>query len=223
MNRIIKFLSIGQVVLIISCSHTDNHKESQNETNKNNKPIERQDKIKNKEILEVEEKLPSKLKGFIPTDYTILDTTRGDLNHDPFIDMIMVLKKTNEDTTSDVVDHPEKRPLLILIGQNDHSFKLVARNDNTVYCIDCGGMMGDPFTGIVIKDGYFSVTHYGGSAWRWSRIITYKYSSSDHYWYLHKDGTESFNVNTPDSIVSTIRTIKDFGKIPFDKFNIYKD
>lgn len=160
---------------------------------------------------------------FIPENYALLDSISGNLNWDDYNDMILVLKKNNEEQTSDVVDHPEKRPLLILIGEANNNYKLIERNDNSVYCVDCGGMMGDPYMRIVIKQGYFSVEHYGGSAWRWTRIITYKYSKEDNNWFLHKDGGESFNTNEPEKIKETIKTTKDFGKVLFKDFNIYTE
>jgi hypothetical protein len=172
----------------------------------------------NKDIKE----LPPYLNQFVPEGYTAIDTTSGDLNLDDYPDMILVLKKNGEDTTSDVTEHPEKRPLLILTGQADKTYKLAARNDNTVYCIDCGGIMGDPFMEVVIKKGYFSIEHYGGSGWRWTRTITFRYSPADNYWYLHKDGGESFHASEPEKITTKIETTKDFGKVPFDKFDIYK-
>ncbi|MBC9912745.1 hypothetical protein [Chitinophaga varians] len=165
---------------------------------------------------------PTSLKAFIPKGYEILDTTTGDLNRDAWPDMVMVLRKKGEDSTSDVVEHPEKRPLLVLLGQPDHSYKLAARNDNVVYCVDCGGMMGDPFQGVTIKQGYFSVEHYGGSAWRWTRIITFKYAPEDKNWYLYKDGGDSFHASMPDSVTTKVRTVKDFGKVPLVKYDIYK-
>jgi hypothetical protein len=168
-------------------------------------------------------KQPAALNTFIPKGYTELYTAYGDLNLDQYPDAVLVLKKDGEDTTSDVVEHPEKRPLLILIGQADKSYKLTARNDNAVYCVNCGGMMGDPFQEVVIKKGYFSVEHYGGSANRWTRVITFKYAAAGNNWYLYKDGGESFNANIPDKVKTTVKTTKNFGKIPFDKFDIYKE
>jgi hypothetical protein len=92
-----------------------------------------------------------------------------------------------------------------------------------VLCVDCGGVMGDPFMQVVIKNGYFSIEHYGGSGWRWTRTITFKYSPADSYWYLHKDGNSSFHSADPDKVTTKIKTIKDFGKLPFDKFDVYKE
>ncbi|MGZ3839088.1 MAG: hypothetical protein ACXVMS_13950 [Flavisolibacter sp.] len=166
--------------------------------------------------------IPPSLAQFVPEGYTAIDTTSGDLNLDAHSDMIIVLKKNGEDTTSNVVEHPEKRPLLILIGQANNIYRLAARNDNAVNCIDCGGMMGDPFMQVVIKKGYFSIEHYGGSGWRWSRTITFKYSPADNYWYLHKDVSGSFHVAEPEKVTTKVKTKKYFGKVPFNKFDIYK-
>lgn len=167
--------------------------------------------------------LPPALAQFVPGGYTAIDTTSGDLNLDAYADMILVLKQNGEDTASDVVEHPLPRPLLILTGQADGSYELAARSDKVVYCIDCGGMMGDPFMGVVIKKGYFSVEHYGGSGWRWTRISTFKYASADQQWYLHKDGGDSFHAGDPDKVTSTVRTTKDFGTVRFDAFDVYKE
>jgi hypothetical protein len=168
-------------------------------------------------------KLPKELEAFVLKGYLVLDYKYGDLNRDRDEDVILILKKENEKQTSDVVDHPEKRPLFILIRQADNSLKSMARNDNVVYCVDCGGVMGDPYMGIAIKKGYFSVEHYGGSSWRWTRIITFKYSRKENNWFLHKDGAESFHASTPDKVKATIKTFKDFGRIPFLKFDIYRE
>lgn len=180
-------------------------------------------KVKHEPYNKAIKNLPASLAQFVPEGYAALDTTSGDLNLDQFLDMIMILKKNGEDTTSDVVEDPEKRPLLILVGQSDHSYKLAARSDNAVYCIDCGGVMGDPFMEIAIKKGYFSVEHYGGSGWRWTRTITFKYSPADNNWYLHKDGGDSFHAAEPEKVTTKVRTTKDFGKMPFDQFDIYKE
>ncbi|MFD2287015.1 hypothetical protein GJU39_10220 [Pedobacter petrophilus] len=172
---------------------------------------------------EEEVKVPAVLKKYIPAGFEALNVTKGDLNRDAYSDVILVLKKKGEEKTSDVIDHPEKRPLLIFLGQADKSYKLAAKSNNSVYCVDCGGMMGDPFTGITIKNGYFSVEHYGGSAQRWTRIVTFKYAPAEKNWFLYKNGSERFYATEPDKAKTEIQTVKDFGKVPFEKFDIYKE
>lgn len=167
--------------------------------------------------------MPANMKRFVLKDYEVLNITNGDLNRDAYPDAVMVLYKKGEEKTSNVIDHPEKRPLLILLGKADKTYKLAYRNDNAVYCVDCGGQMGDPFMEIVIKNGYFSVEHYGGSAQRWTRIITFKFNAANKKWLLHKDGHEYFDATAPDKPVSKVQTGKNFGNVPFEKFNIYRE
>lgn len=167
--------------------------------------------------------VPTNLKSFVLKGYDVLDLTKGDLNRDAYPDAIMVLYKKGEEKTSDVIEHPEKRPLLVLLGQADKSYKLAANSDNAVYCVDCGGQMGDPFTGITIKNGYFSVEHYGGSGWRWTRVITFKFSPSEQNWFLYKDGGDSFHASEPEKVKTEVLTVKNFGKVAFEKFDIYKE
>lgn len=164
--------------------------------------------------------LPEQAAQFIPEGYGPLDFEQGDLNLDQLNDLVLVLRKNGEDSLSDVIDNPSERPLLLLIGQPDLTYKLAARNDQVVMCFDCGGVFGDPYSGITIKKGYFSVEHYGGSNWRWTRIITFKYSTKIKNWLLYKDGRESFHTSDPDHVETEVRLVKDFGMVPFEKFSL---
>jgi hypothetical protein len=128
---------------------------------------------------------------------------------------------------------PEKRPLLILIGNSDNKLELKARNDNAVLCIDCSGAIhGDSFEGVKIKNGYFSVEHYtyGGND-KWSKVITFKYDKIKVNWVLHQDGMEYFRLNNDENpkaeaVIKTgeeILTKKNFGVVLFENYNIYKN
>ena len=166
--------------------------------------------------------LPDTISRYIPEGYQALNATRGDLNQDAIEDVILIVKKRDEEKTSDMIEHPEKRPLFILTGQTDNSYKLAAKSDNAVLCVDCGGVMGDPFMGVTIKKGYFSVEHYGGSAWRWTMIVTFKYSKTKKKWFLHKYGGDEFHVSEPDNTTTNVQSTKDFGVVAFEDFNIYQ-
>lgn len=168
---------------------------------------------------------------FIPKDYQILDTVKGNLNNDNYDDYILVLKKNNEEALSKTDnDKIIKRPLLILIGNSENKLVLKSRNDNSVLCISCSGAIhGDSYEGVSIKNGYFSVEHYtvGGND-KWSKIITFKYDKSKNNYFLYRDGSEYFGWNPDEkgeAIIKTGETIltkKNFGIIPFEKYDIYK-
>jgi hypothetical protein len=151
----------------------------------------------------------------LPAGYKILDTKTGDVNLDGRQDVLVVLERTNLKD----YDLEAKRPLLILTRAKDGVLKLVARNDNVALCKACGGVFGDPYQGIAIKNGFFSVEHYGGSAWRWTDIITFRYVPKSQRWYLWKYGGDSFHVSEPNKVKTRIKTQKDFGLISFEKFD----
>jgi hypothetical protein len=167
--------------------------------------------------------LPTAIRRALPAGYTVLDAARGDLNRDALPDWLVVLHRPDEQKTSDVIDHPTKRPLLVFVGGSDGTYTLAARSDNAVYCVDCGGIMGDPFMGLAIKKGYFTVEHYGGSAQRWTRYVTFRYDPAARAWLLHRDGHEHFHATDPEHGTTTATTAKDFGRVPLTKFDIYKE
>lgn len=167
--------------------------------------------------------LPVAIRRALPAGYTLLSATRGDLNRDALPDWAVVLHRPDEKQTSDVVAHPTKRPLLLFVGGAGGTYTLAARTDNAVYCVDCGGMMGDPFQQVAIKKGYFTVEHYGGSAHRWTRYVTFRYDPASRTWLLHRDGHEHFHALEPARGTTTSTTSKDFGRVPLAKFDIYQE
>lgn len=146
--------------------------------------------------------------------YTLLDTATGDLNLDAWPDKIIILKKNGEDSLSGAL-----RPLLILSGMEHNQYKFETRNDSVVMCRDCGGVFGDPYEHTTIKKGYFSIEHYGGSNWRWSRIITFKYLKDQNRWVLHRDAGESYHTSNPDKTEQIVNNKLDFDKLPFEQFS----
>lgn len=164
------------------------------------------------------------LNRIIPANYAILDSVGGDLNGDDLRDLIIVLNKKGEDSLSNTTSETIKRPLLILFRNKlNTELSLQQQNSNVVYCYNCGGVMGDPFTGISINGQSFSVSHYGGSSWRWSRELSFQYNANENKWLLFSDESESFHVTDPNQIEKQVKTEKEFGKIKFEEFDIYKD
>jgi hypothetical protein len=163
------------------------------------------------------------ISAFVPPSFEVMDSVSGDLNNDGQVDVVVLLRAIGEDTMLQLEENYIKRPLLILVGKADGSFKLAARNDNAVYCRECGGAFGDPYASLSIADNTFVISHYGGSSWRWSREITFAYSSKEKGWMLVKDGGSEFNVADPEKVTESYRTAADFGKVTFEKFDIYQD
>lgn len=167
--------------------------------------------------------LQNELDAFVLDGHVILDFQKGDINNDQREDVILIQKAINETETSDVIDNPTPRPLMLLLREPNGGLKLAARNDQAVLCVDCGGVMGDPYQGITIKGNYFSIEHYGGSSWRWTKVVTFKFDPSKQEWFLHKDGGQSFHASEPDSTMEEkVETTKDFGVVKFTDYIIYE-
>jgi hypothetical protein len=144
--------------------------------------------------------------------------------------MILVLKKPGEDTAEMDFDAPVKRPLIILTGGSSGNYIQAARNDNAVLCYNCSGMFGDAFTGLTIKNGYFSIEHSIAGGRHWELVTTFKYDKQKADWYLYKEGYISYRMNDDTSAdaealvkdVEQHESVKDFGVVPFGKYNVYK-
>ena len=233
-----KFLILGFLVLCVSCGKTEEkHKTSdKKEPSEIEKTVaeERNDgngADKHMTLNETSEDVPENLQSFIPEDYSVINISSGDANLDGLADKIVVLRKSSEETTSDYAEgKPDKRPLLLLLGQNDHSYKLGYRNDNAIQCIDCGGISGDPFTGTTIKNGYFSLEHGVSGGEHWEQVTTFKYDKRKRNWFLYKDHFISYKMNYSNDAdaealvvdVDKMKTVKDFGIVTFEEFDNYK-
>lgn len=165
----------------------------------------------------IEELLP-----FVPTNFKIFDQCDADLNQDGFKDKILVLINNSEETTPTGEDAP-RRSLVILFGKKG-GFTKIVDTDKVVYCQTCGGMMGDPYVRIAVKPPFFTVEHYGGSAWRWKEYLTFKYSKKFSTFILHKKSHQFFHAaESPNKIQTKIQTQKNFGVVKIQDFDIYKE
>ena len=134
---------------------------------------------------------------------------KGDLNRDGIEDGISIEE-----------DKDGNRTLIVFIGTKKGGFKKVASNSKLVLRADEGGGRGDPFMAVVIKNGYFSVEHYGGAAHRWKIITTFKYSKAKKDWFLHKDSFGTYvDKEDLDEIKWNIKTVKDFGVVSFENYD----
>lgn len=162
------------------------------------------------------------LKSLIPSGYSIINTSSGDLNGDGLTDHILVLERTEKATTTkDTKPIPQKRPLLLFLGQSDGSYTLEVRNDNMIGTVDSEGMFGDPFVGIVIHKEHFSIEHGVAGGQHWKNTIRFKYDHEKENWFLYEDHFVSYKFNESDDPdaealvvdVDKLKTERDFGVI----------
>ena len=159
-----------------------------------------------------EAKIPAEVRPFILRGMKLLAMERADLNGDGLNDYLLVLEKPGQ--------VERQRPLLIVLRTPDGKLTLAKRNDRAVFCSTCGGMMGDPFQGIKAGKKTFTISHYGGSAWRWSTETTFAYSRKDRTWQLVLVRDDSFHASDPEKVTSKeYKPPRDYGKIDFADFD----
>ena len=157
--------------------------------------------------------VPAEVERFIPEDHQAIAVEQGDLNRDGREDYILAIEKIDG-------DEGEPREVRILTRQTDGSLKLARRGPRAILCKGCGGTMGDPFMGITVKAGRFTIEHYGGSGWRWSEYFTFAWSRRDQTWQLVRVDASSFHAGEPDKVEKSVqKPPKDFGKIDLAEFD----
>ncbi len=170
---------------------------------------------------------------FIPHAYELLDSATGDLDGDQISDIILVLKQKREDSLVSVSDTNVTRLALIFSALPSGGYSIAAESNKLIYSLhSTGARYDDPFTNIVVRNGYFTVEHaIGGGPLVGTRFTTFKYSKQHNTWILHKDGFETIDLNdVPDDTTlienvkrTEVKTSKDFGIVTFSNFDIYKD
>lgn len=150
----------------------------------------------------------------VPEGYTLFKTFKGDLNKDEYEDMVLVMNAI--DTNDEMLN----RGVMLVTTDKDGNMSRVAFNKAAAYCPDCGGAMGDPFVDVVIKDGYFTIEHMGGSREMWTDDPTFKYSADKNAWFLHRRSKQVVDRLDPEGEGSsqTMLTTKDFGEVRFEDF-----
>src|SRR5436190_3069382 len=124
-------------------------------------------------------KVPADVRPFVGKDTIPVAVETADLNGDGRKDYILVVENPGK-ITADDLDDPGT--LLILTREADGKLKLAKQNDKVVYCRQCGGVFGDPFASLSVKQNSFTVDNYGGSNWRWADSYTFNYSRIDKTW-----------------------------------------
>ena len=143
----------------------------------------------------------------LPKGYVLSDTAFGDLNADGKMDVIAVLRNVKdkdqaERGENDTIEY--ERPMLLFTQGANGKLKQEKRNDKIIMCSSCGGMMGDPYQGITIKNNGFTVAFYGGSSWRWATDIVFARDAARSNWVLVKEKETSFQSGDPENTMSEV-------------------
>jgi hypothetical protein len=105
----------------------------------------------------------------------------------------------DEDWREKFADSNAAPRLLIVLFGADSGYIQVARSDKVIFCKDCGGVFGDPFSGIEISKNVLQIHHYGGSAWRWAYVYKFRYQNKE-FFLIGKTAYSYWNVQNCDKL-----------------------
>jgi hypothetical protein len=163
--------------------------------------------------------IPAAARPFVAGETRPIAFETADLDRDGRPDALLVLEATTRQPDDEESDG-FTRTLVVLLGQPDGTYREAARNAKVAYCTGCGGVMGDPFEGVEVKPGSFTVSNAGGSNRRWTHAYTFNYSRRDRTWQLVRVTSHAFHTSQPDLEEVKVSTPpKDFGKIAIADFD----
>jgi len=157
-----------------------------------------------------------------PGRWAMIDSAMGDLDKDGVSELAVAYNTHQTDVNVD-----ENVPRILAIYKKNNSewmpWKL---STSAVMGSQDGGMMGDPFEGIEIKNGILIIIHFGGSSWKWSQTDKYRFQDGDFYLigYTNFSGKSCEYWETIDFNLSTGKLIytKEYEKCDTDIPVVYK-
>ena len=111
----------------------------------------------------------------IPVNYSVVDSVSGDLDKDSIAELVFAYNTGPENEIDGVVRE------LIIYKLKNNKWTEWKRSDQALYGSKDGGMMGDPFGEIEIKNGILLISHYGGSSWKWGFTDKYRFQNGEFY------------------------------------------
>lgn len=113
----------------------------------------------------------------VPEGYVMFDTASGDLDRDGISELVAAynIRKENGDDFDDI---PRT---LITYKKKKQQWVLWKKSDQALFTSRGGGMMGDPFEDMEIKNGLLVIRQSGGSSWKWGHTDKYRYQDGNFY------------------------------------------
>ncbi len=113
-----------------------------------------------------------------PEGIEVKEAYKGDIGKDGQVELVAVLEYfVPRGPESERGEHYSR--ILCLFTPQGEKYALAYRNDWILPNSDSGGVLGDPFVGIEIKDGVLVLSRYGGSSSRWGYDYLFEMSKEE--------------------------------------------
>jgi hypothetical protein len=112
--------------------------------------------------------------SLVPKQYVKIKEVSGDLDKDGIEEKVAVYNLSDTETENDGIDRE-----VIIFKKIKGAWNIWHRSLNAVGNSKGGGMMGDPFENIEIKNGILCISQSGGSSWKWGHTDKYRYQNKN--------------------------------------------
>jgi len=106
----------------------------------------------------------------VPEGWKVIDSISGNLDNNAINEKVVIYN------TIDSTDFGKHREIRIFKKEKEN-WVLWECSRTPLLKSDDGGMMGDPFGGIEIKNRVLLIHHSGGSSWKWSYTDKYRFQN----------------------------------------------
>ena len=107
----------------------------------------------------------------VPKGWKLIDSITGNLDQDSIKEKVVIYN------TTDSTDFGKHRELRIFKKEKEN-WVLWKSSRTALLNSDDGGMMGDPYGGVEIKNHVLHIYHNGGSSWKWGYTDKYRFQNS---------------------------------------------
>jgi hypothetical protein len=109
----------------------------------------------------------------VPKQYRSIKEVAGDLDKDGIAEKVIVYNMSDKADETNGVDRE-----LIIYKKQKEKWIIWQRSVNAVGNSKDGGMMGDPFEDVEIKNGLLQIHQSGGSSWKWGHVDKYRFQNN---------------------------------------------
>jgi hypothetical protein len=107
-----------------------------------------------------------------PPKYTLLYEASGDLDKDKVPEKVVIFNTPDTNAENGGIIRE-----IIIYKQSGEQWIPWHRSREALLDSKSGGMMGDPFQEITIKNGILLILQAGGSSWKWDRTDKYRFQN----------------------------------------------
>jgi len=124
---------------------------------------------------------------FIPQGWSLRDSSSGLLDDDELLDFALVIQLDDTLLLSKILGDDtmteEYRPriLIILSKTAENNFRKSCQSNQAILAENEGGVLGDPFQSLEIKNHELSFSFKGGAAVEWGLAYHFRYSDGAFY------------------------------------------